>query len=207
MGQSRNGTTPAAFVIRNYKRERLILDLTYILRDFLEETMSQNQPEISLIGIDLDPILIERARERNPRPDCVTFECLDFLSEDCGEILRGYLARMNKTRFDVAFCFSITMWIHLNHGDDGLEAFLRRVCELAEMIVVEPQPWRCYRNASRRLRRAKSEDFPLLKELKYTGDPSKHIENILTRLCDFRRVTVTAGNDWGRMLLIYERKS
>ncbi|XP_011171149.1 probable RNA methyltransferase CG11342 [Solenopsis invicta] len=181
-------------------------DLTYILRDFLEEAMSQEQPEISLIGVDLDPILIEKARERNPRPDRVTFECLDFLSEDCGETLRRYLAQFNKTRFNVVFCFSITMWIHLNHGDDGLEEFLRRVCELAEMVVVEPQPWRCYRNASRRLRRAKLEDFPLLKDLKYTGNPMKHIEDILRGLCNFQRVTVTAGNEWGRMLLIYERK-
>ncbi|XP_011877981.1 PREDICTED: probable RNA methyltransferase CG11342 [Vollenhovia emeryi] len=180
-------------------------DLTYALRDFLEEAVSQDQPEVSLIGVDLDPILIEKARERNPRPDRVTFECLDFLSEDCGETLRRYLAQLNKTRFDVVFCFSITMWIHLNHGDDGLEAFLRRACELAEMIVVEPQPWRCYRNASRRLRRANLGDFPLLRELKYT-DPMRHIEDILRRLCDFRKVTVTATNEWGRMLLIYERK-
>ncbi|XP_012537687.1 probable RNA methyltransferase CG11342 [Monomorium pharaonis] len=181
-------------------------DLTYILRDFLEEAMLQDRLEISLIGVDLDPILIEKARERNPRPDRLTFECLDFLSEDCDETLSRYLAQLNKTRFDVVFCFSITMWIHLNHGDDGLEKFLRKVCELAEMIVVEPQPWRCYRNASRRMRRAKLEDFPLLKELKYTGDPMKHIEDILRRQCNFQRVTVTAGNEWGRMLLIYERK-
>jgi len=168
--------------------------------------MSQDQLEISLIGVDLDPILIEKARERNPRPDCVTFECLDFLSEDCDETLKRYLAQLNKTRFDVVFCFSITMWIHLNHGDDGLEEFLRKVCELTEMIVVEPQLWRCYKNASRRLRRARLGDFPLLKELKYTRNPMNHIEDILRRLCDFRRVTVTAGNEWGRMLLIYERK-
>ncbi|XP_024885439.1 probable RNA methyltransferase CG11342 [Temnothorax curvispinosus] len=181
-------------------------DLTYVLRDFLEEAMSQDQPEISLIGVDLDPILIEKARERNPRPDRLTFERLDFLSEDCDETLKRYLAQLNKTRFDVVFCFSITMWIHLNHGDDGLEEFLRRACELAEMIVVEPQPWRCYRNAERRLRRAGLGDFPLLKKLKYTGNPTKHIEDILLRICDFRRVAVTAGNEWGRMLLIYERK-
>ncbi|XP_012234421.2 probable RNA methyltransferase CG11342 [Linepithema humile] len=181
-------------------------DLTYTLHDFLEEALLQDQPEISLIGVDLDPTLIERARERNPRPDRVTFECLNFLSEDCDETLRGYLAQVHKTRFDVVFCFSITMWIHLNHGDDGLEQFLQKACDLAEMIVIEPQPWKCYRNASRRLRRAKSEDFPLLKELKYTGDPMKHIEDILTKRCDFQKVTITEGNDWGRMLLIYERK-
>jgi SAM-dependent methyltransferase len=169
--------------------------------------MSQDRPEISLIGMDLDPMLIEKARERNPRPDHLTFECLNFLSEEGpGEILRKYLARLNKTRFDVVFCFSITMWVHLNHGDEGLEEFLRKACDLAEMIVIEPQPWRCYRKAARRLRRAGLEDFPLLNKLKYTGDMIKHIGNILTRLCGFQKVTISAGNKWGRMVLIYERK-
>lgn len=169
--------------------------------------MSRDQSEISLIGVDLDPILIERARERNPRPDRLTFECLDFLSEDCDKTLKTYLARLHKTRFDVVFCFSITMWIHLNHGDDGLEKFLQRACDLAEMIVIEPQLWKCYRAASRRLRRTKSEDFPLRKKLKYNGDMTGHIENILTRMCDFKKVAVTAANNWGRTLLIYERKT
>lgn len=167
--------------------------------------MSEEQPEISLLGVDLDPILIERARERNPHPDRVTFECLDFLSEDCDDTLKRYLDKFHKSRFDVVFCFSITMWIHLNHGDDGLEKFLRTACDHAEIIVIEAQPWKCYRNASRRLRRAISEDFQLLKELKYTGDPVKHIENILTRFCNFCKVSVTARNEWGRELLIYER--
>lgn len=185
---------------------RVLQNLTYMLYDFLEKAMSQDQPEISLIGVDLDPILIERARECNQHPDHLTFECLDFLSDDCGETLRRHLAQLHKTRFDVVFCFSITMWIHLNHGDDGLEEFLRKACDLSEMIVIEPQPWKCYRNASRRLRRVKSEDFPLLKELKYTRNPTEHIEDILTRLCDFQKVTITASNDWGRTLLIYERK-
>lgn len=181
-------------------------NLTYMLYDFLEKSLSQDHPEISLIGVDLDPILIERARESNPRPDRLTFECLDFLSDDCGETLMRHLAQLHKTRFDVVFCFSITMWIHLNHGDEGLEEFLRKACDLSEMVVIEPQPWKCYRNASRRLRRVKSEDFPLLKELKYSGNPTQHIEDILTRLCDFQKVTITACNDWGRTLLIYERK-
>lgn len=184
-------------------------DLTYILHDFLEKAMSQDQPEISLIGVDLDPILIERARERNPRRDRLTFECLDFLSEDqqSYETLRKYLAQLNKTRFDVVFCFSVTMWIHLNYGDDGLEEFLSRACALAEMIVVEPQPWQCYRKAARRLRKAGLQDFPLLNKLKYTGDTIKHIEDILTRLCGFQKVSISGTNEWGRKIFIYERKS
>ncbi|XP_012141805.2 putative RNA methyltransferase CG11342 isoform X2 [Megachile rotundata] len=178
-------------------------DLTFVLHDFLENALSSDRPEISLLGVDLDPILIERARERNPRPDRIIFECLDFLDED--RTLHEYLRRFEKSRFDVVFCFSVTMWIHLNHGDEGLINFLRKACSIAEMIVIEPQLWKCYRNAARRLRRSKAEDFPLLKTLKLTGDPAAHIENILSEFCNFRRVTVTTDNEWKRRLLIYAR--
>ncbi|CAK9830716.1 Probable RNA methyltransferase CG11342 [Anthophora retusa] len=181
-------------------------DLTFVLHDFLENALSTDQPkEICLLGVDLDPILIERARERNPRPDRIIFECLDFLAEDRNQTLDEYLRRFEKSRFDVVFCFSVTMWIHLNHGDEGLVKFLRKACSLANIIVIEPQLWKCYRNASRRLRRSKGEDFPLLKLLKFTGDPAAHIERILTEFCNFQRVTVTGDNEWKRRLLIYAR--
>ncbi|XP_043583002.1 probable RNA methyltransferase CG11342 [Bombus pyrosoma] len=183
-------------------------DLTFVLHNFLEKTLSTDQDlpkEICLLGIDLDPILIERARERNPRPNRIVFECLDFLIEDRNGILDKYLHRLEKSRFDVVFCFSVTMWIHLNHGDKGLMEFLQKACSITNMIVIEPQLWKCYRNASRRLRRSKGEDFPLLKTLKLTGDPAAHIERILTEFCNFRRVTVTENNEWKRRLLIYER--
>ncbi|XP_076658837.1 putative RNA methyltransferase CG11342 [Halictus rubicundus] len=178
-------------------------DLTFVLHEFLEKSL--HQTEISLLGVDLDPILIERAQERNPRPDRIVFECLDFFGEESNRTLEEYLQRFEKPRFDVVFCFSVTMWIHLNHGDKGLVEFLRKACSLTEMIVIEPQLWKCYAKASRRLRRSKDEDFPLLKTLKLTGDPAAHIQSILTESCNFRRVTVTADNEWKRRLLIYER--
>ncbi|XP_017889499.2 probable RNA methyltransferase CG11342 isoform X2 [Ceratina calcarata] len=181
-------------------------DLTFALHDFLESALSVDQPkEICLLGVDLDPILIERARERNRRPDRIIFECLDFLDEDRNRTLAKYLRRFEKSRFDVVFCFSVVMWIHLNHGDEGLVKFLQKVCSITDMVVVEPQLWKCYRNASRRLRRLKGEEFPLLKTLKFTGDLTMHIERILTESCNFRKVTVTGENEWKRRLLIYER--
>ncbi|KAK1116421.1 hypothetical protein K0M31_019060 [Melipona bicolor] len=183
-------------------------DLTFVLYDFLENTLSVDRglpKEICLLGIDLDPILIERARKRNPQPDRIIFECLDFLAEDRDRTLEEYLRRLGSARFDVVFCFSITMWIHLNHGDEGLTEFLRKACSITDMIVIEPQLWKCYRNASRRLRRSKGEDFSLLQTLRLTGDPAAHIERILTESCNFRRITVTENNKWKRRLLIYAR--
>ncbi|KAK2587225.1 hypothetical protein KPH14_002964 [Odynerus spinipes] len=182
-------------------------DLTYKLHDFLDAnlTNSKDKPEIFLLGIDLDPILIERSRESNPCPDRITFEQAEFLSSECDRTINEYLEKLGRSHFDVVFCFSITMWIHLNHGDDGLVKFFRKVCSICDTIVVEPQPWKCYRNASRRLRLANLEDFSLIKRLERKGDMTEQIEQILSGLCNFQKVAVTSSNDWQRKILIYTR--
>ncbi|XP_015610358.1 probable RNA methyltransferase CG11342 [Cephus cinctus] len=183
-------------------------DLTLALHDFLEPLLTEDGgADLSLLGVDFDPVLIERACEKNYWPDHVTFKCLNFISDDRDKLLREYLCKHNRSHFDVAFCFSISMWIHINYGDFGLVEFLSGVCKFSNMVVIEPQRWKCYRNASRRLRRFNGEDFPLLDSLKYRGNMSEHIQNILKEYCNFQKVTVTGNNSWGREILIYERNT
>nr|XP_033326588.1 probable RNA methyltransferase CG11342 isoform X1 [Megalopta genalis]XP_033326589.1 probable RNA methyltransferase CG11342 isoform X2 [Megalopta genalis]XP_033326590.1 probable RNA methyltransferase CG11342 isoform X2 [Megalopta genalis]XP_033326591.1 probable RNA methyltransferase CG11342 isoform X2 [Megalopta genalis]XP_033326592.1 probable RNA methyltransferase CG11342 isoform X2 [Megalopta genalis]XP_033326594.1 probable RNA methyltransferase CG11342 isoform X1 [Megalopta genalis]XP_03 len=179
-------------------------DLTFLLRRFLERFVEER--EVFLLGVDLDMILIERAQERNPRPDRMTFNCLDFVEDSSNRVLGEYLRQTGKPRFDVVFCFSVTMWIHLNHGDKGLIKFLRKACSLTDMIVIEPQLWPGYEKACKRLKRSKGEDFPLFETLRLRGDPAAHIHSILSQLCNFRRIKVTAENTWNRKILIYERR-
>lgn len=48
--------------------------------------------------------------------------------------------------------FSISKWIHLNSGDDGLTAFFRRVHAVLKpggTFVLEPQAWDTYSKAKR----------------------------------------------------------
>ncbi|XP_043489393.1 probable RNA methyltransferase CG11342 [Polistes fuscatus] len=185
-------------------------ELTYKLYDFFNVNLTNCEEErldIFLLGIDLDPILIERSRKSNPRPDRITFEYGEFLSSECDPTISRYLRKLGRTHFDVVFCFSISMWIHLNHGDDGLVEFFRKACSICDTIVVEPQPWKCYRNASRRLRLANLEDFPLIKKLERKGDMSEQIELILTNLCNFRKVIVTCSNDWQRKIMIFAKNN
>jgi len=50
--------------------------------------------------------------------------------------------------FDLVSAFSVTKWIHLNHGDAGLRAFFANVFESLRpggRFVYEPQPWKSYR--------------------------------------------------------------
>ncbi|XP_015512565.2 RNA 5'-monophosphate methyltransferase [Neodiprion lecontei] len=186
-------------------------NLTLALYDFLRANIddsSSDNTDLSLLGVDLDPVLIERAKEGND-PNTgrdVTYKCMDFMAAESSGVIDEFLTSKGRDLFDVAFCFSVTMWIHLNHGDSGLVQFLRSVCEKTRIILVEPQPWKCYRNASRRLKRANVADFPMLQSLRYTGEMDTHVENILTEHCGFDKLTESGNNDWGRKLLIFKRK-
>ncbi|XP_051158227.1 pre-miRNA 5'-monophosphate methyltransferase [Leptopilina boulardi] len=183
-------------------------NLSCLLYNFLQDNVSpKDKCKISLLGIDLDSKLIDKAQLQCPTSSVIKFECLDFLSQDREQLISDHLKSINKSKFNVAFCFSITMWIHLNHGDEGLIKFLKTVCEISDMIVIEPQQWKSYRNASRRLRKANVDDFLLLNKLKLKGDMYMHIAKILKNECNFSNVTITNENNWQRRLLIYKRKS
>lgn len=179
--------------------------MTIALWQFLKDNLSSDI-DVNVLGVDLDPVLIQRARESHLNSS-VDFECLDFCcTHDRDNIIENYLKRFDKEKFNVIFCFSITMWIHLNHGDEGLVKFLEDICERTELVVIEPQLWKNYRNASRRLRRSGEMDFPLINTLKLTGDMVKHIENIVCGdKCRFEKITITNDNNWGRKVLIFRR--
>ena len=50
--------------------------------------------------------------------------------------------------FSQLLSFSVTKWIHLNHGDTGLQTFFRRLYDIlvpGGRLVLEPQPWKSYK--------------------------------------------------------------
>jgi len=50
--------------------------------------------------------------------------------------------------YDTITCFSVTKWIHLHHGDTGIQTLFREIFRLlvpGGTLVLEPQPWSSYR--------------------------------------------------------------
>ena len=146
---------------------------------------------VEAVGVDVDGALIARANAREAssvRGVAVEYVAGDLSGEVPWRALRAWAAERRPAApgFDLVCCFSTTMWIHLHGGDDGLAAFLRHAVDLIApcrgALLVEPQPWRCYRNARKRQRRrGVSEDFPAMVRTGAIADkaPEAFIDRVL----------------------------
>ncbi|KAI5888631.1 Bin3-domain-containing protein [Schizophyllum commune H4-8] len=82
-------------------------------------------------------------------PHNVSFRTADWTTVSIPEDEEGY---------DVVLALSVSKWIHLNGGDDGLLAFFRKVHSVLHTggsFVLEPQPWDSYHKAKRMDKRLK----------------------------------------------------
>eukprot|EP00658_Telonema_sp_P-2_P080285 TRINITY_DN7959_c0_g1_i8.p1 TRINITY_DN7959_c0_g1~~TRINITY_DN7959_c0_g1_i8.p1 ORF type:complete len:228 (+),score=38.84 TRINITY_DN7959_c0_g1_i8:93-776(+) len=62
----------------------------------------------SMLGVDIDPGLIEQAKVKNNQHGVqsrVEFACLDFVSDS---------SSLSGNKYDVIMCMSVTKWMHLN---------------------------------------------------------------------------------------------
>lgn len=175
-------------------------NFTQLLYKFLSE---RTKKKVTILGIDIDPVLIKRANEQNQNREHVLYICCD-ITDQSRDIFKGYLEKQNKRRFDAVFCLSITMWIHLNHGDDGLMRFLDRVHALSHMLVIEPQPWRCYQRAVRRMKRA-NDTFPLFAQLQLTRTIEYDIRRHLKETCGLEIIYESIPTKWNRKICFYTK--
>lgn len=184
--------------------------------DFLRKhtaTDGQTSPRpVHVLGIDIDAQLIARAQQFNQHPDNVSYMCLDVMAEGASQQIADYLERIvpGRCTFNAVFCMSLTMWIHLNHGDAGLADFLRTVSALAALLVIEPQPWKCYGTAVRRQRRAAAgggAPFERFAGLQWRQDIEQQIDTYLVEVCERRRVYRTGPTKWDRRIALYVRTS
>ncbi|CAG9858773.1 unnamed protein product [Phyllotreta striolata] len=177
-------------------------NLTVALRDFL---LNRSSKDSSILGIDIDPLLIDRAKEL--AADNVTFTCLDIMDEsERNEIINNFLLSKEKERFSIVFCFSTSMWIHLNYGDEGLKSFLKYLCSVTDTLVLEAQPWKCYKTAVKRMKQ-NNFTFPEFGKLKLRENIESDIQTILTNDCNMIKLFESDKNAWDRKLLIFKRKS
>ncbi|XP_075054083.1 RNA 5'-monophosphate methyltransferase [Mixophyes fleayi] len=165
---------------------------------------SHVRDNVHFLCCDIDSDLITRAQSSNPCPDSITFSSLDIMDASSLDALHNFLDRFGRSTFHIGFCMSITMWIHLNHGDHGLVEFLSRLTTLCDYLLVEPQPWKCYRSAARRLRKLGRQDFDHFHTLSIRGDMTEEITKILTRDGSTELIHCFGNTSWDRSLLLFK---
>lgn len=180
-------------------------NFTQLLYEFLE----QKKPgrKIVILGIDIDPVLIQRADESNQFERNVFYSCFDIMEFNDGDnCITNHLKSYGKRQFDAVCCLSITMWIHLNNGDNGLERFLDLVVKLSEILIIEPQPWKCYQNAVRRMKRAGEQTtFPLHATLKVRNDVEQFIKDYLKNKNSLSLIFESDPTKWKRTICFYRK--
>ncbi|ESO02601.1 hypothetical protein HELRODRAFT_155848 [Helobdella robusta] len=161
---------------------------------------------MKILGIDIDPVLIERSEECNQNSEKLSFKMADIMSEkDRSTVLESFLKENYSLQFDISFLFSITMWIHLNNGDDGLKNFLLYICQISKCILLEPQTWKNYKSAVRRMKRSKSEPFKHFPSLKWRENVVNEICEFLTESCSMNLIKKFGETGWDRSLLLFKR--
>ncbi|XP_028303364.1 pre-miRNA 5'-monophosphate methyltransferase [Gouania willdenowi] len=159
---------------------------------------------IHLLGFDLDEVLIERAQQNNPLQSHITFIPLDITNNT--EQLQDYLHLHGSSHFHLTLCLAVTMWVHLNHGDSGLLQLLTSLASISHFLLLEAQPWKCYRSAARRLRKLGRTDFDHFKTLEIKGDIAGHAKEHLEGHCGMELTHSFGNTTWDRKLLLFKKR-
>lgn len=112
----------------------------------------------SIIGIDIDKDLIFTARKQrrylrktsnNNETSESKASSVDIKFDHCNYVLRDdRLLDLEKPQFDTILMLSVSKWIHLNFGDDGLKRVFNRIYRQLRpggRFIFEPQEWHGYK--------------------------------------------------------------
>ncbi|CDO71401.1 hypothetical protein BN946_scf184908.g159 [Trametes cinnabarina] len=121
-------------------------------------------------------------------PHNVTFRTADWVNTEIPE---------NASKYDVVIAFSVSKWIHLNEGDEGIRRFFRKVHNVLEpggTFVLEPQEWDTYAKAKRM-------DPKLKENAKHLELRPDDFENILRDIGFGPAINLGSPGEGGKLLI------
>ncbi|GAA6007910.1 hypothetical protein JCM11491_006535 [Sporobolomyces phaffii] len=129
-----------------------VLDLGTNAGKISHDLRTSFDPE-EVLGVDIDQVLIEdskRIAKEQGLEDGLRFELGDFMQEGWLEQLGE---REGRGNFEVVLLFSVTKWLHLHWGDDGMRRLFASLYDFLPtggVVVVEPQERENYARAVRK---------------------------------------------------------
>ena len=155
-------------------------------KPLLELCQLLDPPPTQAVGVDIDAHLVAQARSalRRARPhpqpaaDSTSIEGMQNLPPGVTPLMgqlplpsssasfptnvtfvaQDWMDGTVAAQYDLILCLSLTKWIHLHHGDEGLVRFFGRIVQSLRpggIVAMEIQPWQSYsqaRSLSRSLR-------------------------------------------------------
>ncbi|XP_055596869.1 probable RNA methyltransferase CG11342 [Uranotaenia lowii] len=168
--------------------------------------------KVCMLGIDIDEALTGKA-SKDYGSDLLSFTAADIsslvLNESATENnpLHSYLLEHHVERFDFIFCFSVLMYVHLNHGDEGLRKVLKYLCHRAQVLVLELQGWHKYRDHKRRMLREGDGQYEQFEKLEWRG--AGVLESKISEFVVGQGFRIASDdkqiNEFGRNILIFAR--
>eukprot|EP01039_Chlorochromonas_danica_P011077 gene11077-12336_t len=164
-----------------------------------------------VVGADIDSSLIALAQSKQAPPSIQSrvssrFFAVDFLDIISVEKLKEEVAR--EEGFHVVSIFSTTMWIHINHGDEGLHKFFQHALSFlspAGSFLVEPQPTKCYRSAAKRCRKLGLAEPRCYRSIS-ADQAETTVKQAVVTIRSFQHVTPLGQESWGRNLTLFSDK-
>ncbi|GAA5873629.1 hypothetical protein JCM16303_001188 [Sporobolomyces ruberrimus] len=126
-----------------------VLDLGTNAGKISHDLRTVYEPE-EVLGVDIDEVLIEDAKriaKEQGLTEGLRFELGDFMQDGW---LEGLSEREGAGKFEVVLLFSVTKWLHLHHGDEGMMRLFRSLHTFLPpggIVVIEPQERENYARA------------------------------------------------------------
>eukprot|EP00730_Choanoeca_flexa_P018929 TRINITY_DN9231_c0_g1_i1.p2 TRINITY_DN9231_c0_g1~~TRINITY_DN9231_c0_g1_i1.p2 ORF type:complete len:268 (+),score=49.85 TRINITY_DN9231_c0_g1_i1:2489-3292(+) len=161
------------------------------------------------LGLDIDPSLIERGqRKYSHLGDRLELDAVNVAhAEQTKERLEAFLNKHGREKFDLITLFSVTMWLHVHNGDDGLKRILQQLASYTDAMLLEPQIPKCYKSAKRRMTRAGVALPPYLESVELKGDQLlPAIQRMVKEDCQLPHVVEIGDTHWDRTLTLYTRQ-
>jgi SAM-dependent methyltransferase len=170
--------------------------------------------QIYMIGIDIDVELITKAKSKVIDIEHCIFLQADVMSKEYWSRLSEIQRNFSIERFNLLCLFSITMWLHVNYGNELFYQYLQQSSHITNSLLIEPQPWRCYRAAKKRcikngvsLPKFLQEGERRLVSRQMDEDIIQFVTTGGSDGCQMSAEYWCLGQeDWGRSLLIFHRE-
>ncbi|CAK9292426.1 unnamed protein product [Gordionus sp. m RMFG-2023] len=179
IGENQKSDTRLSILQREWVKEKKVLDIG-CNTGFVTKYIAKHLNPSKIIGYDIDNNLIKKAKidllkdldiKYHKKPNIIhntstlylypTYNDetkhkypynIDFITAnyvcECQEILK-----IQRPEFDIIICLSVSKWIHLNWGDNGLKITFQRIYEQLNdngIFFFEPQEWMSYKKAKKK---------------------------------------------------------